>query len=139
MGSMATTVIVTTLSRYLFKFPIFWGEELSRYLMVWICFIGAAVAIRENSHVSIEYLVTRLPKIPRRGTIMATKLIVMIFLFYLAREGFKMAPRVWRQLSPAMRISMTWAYLAIPIGSALMLLEVIFALIDELKSYMRRN
>lgn len=133
MGGMAGVVIVQTLSRYLFKIPIFWGEELARYLMIWVCFTGAAIATHEKSHVSVEYVVTRFPKKICKGIMITTKLLVMLFLFYLIREGIIIAPRIWRQVSPTMRIQMTWPYLAIPVGSALMLFEMVFILLDDFK------
>jgi TRAP-type C4-dicarboxylate transport system permease small subunit len=124
MASMMTVVVVQTLSRYLFKLPLFWAEELARYLMIWLCFTASAIAMREDAHVSVMFLISRLNGGLQKWSKVLVKLLLVIFLSFLVIKGISLLSIVSRQMSPTMRISMAWPYLAIPFGSALMMFEI---------------
>jgi C4-dicarboxylate transporter DctQ subunit len=51
--------------RYLFHSSIFWAEEVLRYLIVWVTFVGAATCVREKAHISLDTLTSALPPRPR--------------------------------------------------------------------------
>ena len=61
MAVMATLVFVNVVTRYVFNFSIIWAEEVSQYLMIWIAYLGAGLALREGRHVAVEMLQDRLP------------------------------------------------------------------------------
>ena len=57
MGVMAAVVVLQVLTRYVLKIPLFWTEELARYLMIWAGFLGAAIGISQGVHTSIQWFV----------------------------------------------------------------------------------
>lgn len=54
--------IANALLRYFFSAPIVWGEEISRYAMIWGTMIGVALAYRGGQHVAITLLVDLVPR-----------------------------------------------------------------------------
>ena len=84
---MAMSVLVAALvvARYGFSSPIFWGEEMARFLMFYLVMIGAAVALRHNQHPRLTMLLTALPP---RGRVVVEVLIdtavfgTLIVLFF---------------------------------------------------------
>ena len=50
MAVMTTLVFVNVVARYMFNYSIIWAEEISQYLMIWIAFLGAGLALREGRH-----------------------------------------------------------------------------------------
>ena len=46
MAVMATLVFINVICRYLLNFSIIWAEEVSQYLMVWVAFLAAGLALR---------------------------------------------------------------------------------------------
>src|SRR5699024_11533524 len=48
--------------RYMFSHSFAWIEEVSRYLFVWIVFLGAAIAFDDDSHIKIDFIENKLPK-----------------------------------------------------------------------------
>ena len=131
VGIMFTLVITQTLSRYIFKFPIFWAEELSRYLMIWSCFLGAALAIRDDEHVALTFLEGRIPKKIRVFIRIFLIIMIMFFLFIFMKNGFSLLSNQARQVSPGMRISMWIPFLALPVGGTLMFFEYLFKLLNQ--------
>ncbi|HAF50909.1 MAG TPA: hypothetical protein DCL04_07400, partial [Synergistaceae bacterium] len=60
MGIMSVVIIAQVYMRYVAKSPFPWSEELARFLMAWIAFLGAGMGIRIGSHVGVELFVRKL-------------------------------------------------------------------------------
>ena len=58
---MVVLVFGNVVLRYVFNSSITLSEEISRWLFVWITFMGAVVALREHAHLGTDALVSRLP------------------------------------------------------------------------------
>lgn len=119
MAVMATLVFVNVITRYVFNFSIIWAEEVSQYLMIWIAYLGAGLALREGRHVAVEMLQDRLPTALGRRLRMAVGGLVLIFLGVVTVLGFQFAVFVWNQETPVLNISLGIPSLAIPIGALL--------------------
>ena len=82
---MVVLVFGNVVLRYGFNSGITVSEELSRWAFVWLTFIGAAVALRENAHLGMETVVSRLPVLGRKVCFIASHLIMLVcvvtFLF----------------------------------------------------------
>ena len=133
-GFLAWTIIFTSLllfvnvvMRYVFLLPIYWAEELVRYLMVWMIFIGASQVTKFGGHVAVDIVPRFLSK--RANTILAitVNLICILFCILLVYFSSKQMLRVKiaHQISPAMEVPMWIAYLSIPLGTALMLIRYV--------------
>jgi TRAP-type C4-dicarboxylate transport system permease small subunit len=115
-------------ARYVFSSPPSWTEEVSRYLFIWVTFLGAAIAFRTSAHLGLDFFVERFPVKLRRTSIIVINLILIAALCIICFKGIETVMAVEKQLSPALRIPMTYPYLAIPVGSFLMLMEIVWNL-----------
>jgi len=107
-------------------------EELARYLMIWTGFLGSSLAIRRGSHLGFSMLVDRLPRAINLLVSCCVSVGIMIFLGFLIKYGWFITAFVRNQSSPTLPVTMFWVYLAIPVGSAVMLLQILFALCERL-------
>jgi TRAP-type C4-dicarboxylate transport system permease small subunit len=98
--------------------------------MIWVTFIGSGIAIRRKGHIAMTLVADRLPASVARLVLAASNLAIVAFLTVVAWQGFRLAAFVFDQPSPAMRISMTWAYLAIPVGSLFMIGQVLATMLE---------
>ena len=126
MAVMATLVFVNVVTRYALNFSIIWAEEVSQYLMIWIAYLGAGLALREGRHVAVEMLQDRLPAALARWLRVAVGGLVLVFLGVVTVLGFQFAVFVWNQETPVLNISLGIPSLAIPIGTLLFALHLIF-------------
>ncbi len=133
MMVMAALVFTNVVSRYVFATSLNWSEEVSRYMMVWITYLGAGLAMRSGQHVAIEFGQARLPKAAHVWVRGLVALTILVFLGVLTYVGIQFSDFAWRQRSPVMQWPMGAVYLAIPIGSLLFGLHFIAILNDWLR------
>ena len=128
IGTMAFMLFFTfiqVVARYLFESSLVYSEELSRYLFVWTVFLGLPVVAKRGGHMAVTALSGRLKGTAARTMSIAAYLVGIVFMATMIIQGFEMVQRTSQQLSPAMEISMSWVYLAIPIGCLFMMLQMV--------------
>ena len=125
MAVMTMLVFVNVVTRYAFNFSIIWAEEVSQYLMIWIAYLGAGLALREGRHVAVEILQDRLPTALGRRLRMAVGGLVLSFLGVVTVLGFQFVVFVWNQETPVLNISLGIPSLAIPIGALLFAVHLV--------------
>lgn len=123
MVLMTIITFIQVVARYLFGFSFSWAEEISRYLVIWITFVGSAIAFRKGAHVSVSALVNVLPTKIRSNVILFSRLITIAFFIVLGYYGLihTINQSIHLQLGPATRLPMAIPYSAIPIGSVLVI------------------
>lgn len=125
LAAMFATVITLVVARFVFGVAIFWGEELARYLMIYMAFIGAAVAMRCNLHPRLTVFVNMLPRGVQQGLEVIISCLLVVTLVILFWHGLDIAREEGIMRTPALRIKYFWVFLAIPIGAALMLIQLL--------------
>ncbi len=131
-------LFINVATRY-FGYSMKWAEEFTRYMIVWITFIGGAMCVRNYAHVGIDALVVRLPFRSQTIVKLIVSLIGIAFSLTMTILGYQLVIQVmsWKQLSPAMMIPMWIPYAGVPIGCLLMTIryfQVAAKVFEELKS-----
>ena len=86
---MLILLVVQVACRYVLKMPLAWSEELARFVYVSVSFLGASIAIRESSHITINLLPSILRKFQKDEQKQAGSNILMCLLILSARpSGF---------------------------------------------------
>lgn len=132
---LAVSLVVLTcqiISRFVLNAPLTWSDELLRYLLVWITFIGAGLAIRYSKLIRLEFLfnIIKFPNNVERGIRGLAVVITIVFCVILLLYSMQILEVVHVQRSAAMHIPMSIPYLAIPLGSLIMLFNSIAAWIE---------
>ena len=129
---MLSVMSVVVFAQVLFRIvhmSIPWSEELSKYLLIWSTFLGAAICIRKGSLVGLEFLKNSMSEEKQKILQTILNLIVCAMLLFLINVGFWAVRRVWFQITPVLKLSMGLMYAAIPIGSVFMLINQILVTI----------
>jgi TRAP-type C4-dicarboxylate transport system permease small subunit len=125
MAFLVVVVVASVFFRYILLSPFTWSEEVGRYVMIWLGFLAASLAVRQGLHVGVEFVVQSVrPGVAAwlRGLARAA---TIGFLLIVTGYGFVLVTNLWEQWSPVMDIRMTWPYLAIPVGGLLMLIQLV--------------
>lgn len=122
LAAMAATMAANVFCRFFLHFSLYWGDELTQVLMVWLTFLGAAVAMREGAHYRFDYLARVLRGGAKRVYTLVTKLIVLTAIVLLLYWSTLTTIGVRHWIMPAMEYSRAWVYGACPVGSLFMLI-----------------
>ena len=123
MFGMVFTNVVT---RYGFGFSIGWAEEVSSFLMIWITYLGAGLALREGRHVAIDIFQDMLPDRWRHYARAGIAILILLFFGFLTFYGIQFVIFGWSKETMVTQIPRGIPYLAIPIGAAMFALHLIF-------------
>lgn len=125
MAAMAVLVFANVVSRYLLNASIIWVEELTRYMMVWLGFLGSGLVLRYGAHIAVDVFQDMLPA--RAAQVLRAAIVALLAATFAAMAwlGFRYAAFAWEQETPALGWSTGLIYLAIPLGSLLMLAHLL--------------
>jgi TRAP-type C4-dicarboxylate transport system permease small subunit len=131
---MLVMIVLQVLFRYVIRNSLSFSEELARYMFVWATFMGSAIALSKRAHVSIEIMVANLPYKIKKGAIVVTNCISMIFFILMIVYGIQMILRTGGQTSPALGLRMSYVYAAVPLAGIVMLANGICNGYEEYKN-----
>lgn len=83
---MVVLVFGNVVLRYAFNSGITVSEELSRWLFVWMTFLGAVIALKEHGHLGSDMLISRLPPLGKRAA-MVSGHCLMLYITWLLFSG----------------------------------------------------
>lgn len=127
IGAMVVVIWISVYTRYVSSDPISWGEQVAKYLMIWAAFLGSSLGLREGAHISVNMLVDMLPAKGRKFCATCVILLNIVFLGVCLYYGSIFSYNVREHTDPLVwNISMSLPYSAIPIGCALMILQLLF-------------
>jgi TRAP-type C4-dicarboxylate transport system permease small subunit len=122
---MSLLVACQVVLRYFLGRALPWAEEAAVYMMVWMAFVGAAIALRRSEHIALTFVADRLPPRLASAVRFASNSLVLAFLMLVLVLGIQLAQSVSGQRSPALGVNMMWPYLILPLGCFFMVLEMI--------------
>jgi len=125
LAIMFVVIIFGVFFRYVLNSPAFWTEELARYIMFYMVLIGSASAIREERHPALTFVTDRFSRRFRTKWRFVLEALVFLVLAVVFWQGIVMAVEERIGLTAALRVSFFWVYLALPVGSLLMMFEIV--------------
>ncbi len=119
------------LSRFVFLQPAEWSEVLIRFTLIWMVFMGAPVAFRQGAMVCVDLAHRSAGRFGKRVLDIVAAVSALIILGVMLWFGSEYAYRGrFQTISGLESFSMTWAYLAVPVGAFFSGLAVIGCLLD---------
>jgi TRAP-type C4-dicarboxylate transport system permease small subunit len=111
LAVMVVLVFGNVMLRYGFNSGITLSEELSRWLFVWMTFMGAIVALKEHGHLGTDMLVSRLGARGKKFCLGLSHLLMLFVCWLLLTGSFEQAKVNYGSTSAVMEVSMAWLYL----------------------------
>jgi TRAP-type C4-dicarboxylate transport system permease small subunit len=120
------------IARFATETPSIWSEALVRMALIWMAYLGLALALRAGALVSIDVAHRYAAGALRRAleaAALAFSLALMGVMFWF---GWEMATRVRFQELAGLEVSISWGYAAIPVGA-------VFAMIGAMAQFLDRR
>lgn len=93
--AMTIMVFGNVVLRYGFDTGIVFSEEVSRYLFVWVIFLGAIVVMRDDSHMRVDIVLLKLPPFWRRACALLSAALMLIACWMLLSGSWTQASLNW--------------------------------------------
>ncbi len=117
---LALTVFYQFFTRYVLADSAAWTEEIARYLLIVVTFVGSAMAVRRNSHIHVEFLYRWLPARVGRALSTAVDWVRIAFFAYATWLAIELVPKMHNLNMTVVNFPMSVVYGLVALGFALM-------------------
>jgi C4-dicarboxylate transporter DctQ subunit len=125
---IAVVVCYAVAVRYVFQRPLGWSEEVSVYLMVWAAFLGAAYTLQVNGHIGVDVICKKFSEAVQVRLQLVKYGVALAFMALLTVKGAEaclLSVTMGRVSISELQIPLYWVQLAVPVGAALMGLQLL--------------
>lgn len=130
IGISTFSVIVQVVLRFVFRHPLFWAEEMVRYMIIASTMLMLGPASKEGNLMGVEFVLDLFPGQIQKVIRILVKAVSVFFYLFISYYGVKLVLKIMekRQLSPALQIPMWIPYTLIPIGLCILAVYECFAI-----------
>lgn len=125
--AMMAALLAEVVLRFTVQTSLPWSSEFARYAMVWITFLGAALAIRDRDHIRVTFFVNLLPRVGRRYALVMIDVVLLAFVAVMLRYSVGVVQTEMGMRTSALDIPFGYVVLAMPVAGVLM---VVYLLAD---------
>lgn len=132
LAVMVALVFTNVVLRYAMNSGIAVSEELSRWLFVWLTFLGGIIAMHEGAHLGTDTLVSRLPLAGKKACLVIGHVLMLFVCWLLFKGALDQVKINWDSTSAAMEVSMAWFYgcgMVFAVSGAVILLNHLWRLV----------
>jgi TRAP-type C4-dicarboxylate transport system permease small subunit len=131
LALITVSLIYQVFGRYVIGRAPAWSEEVARMMIVWLTMLGAGACLRGGTHIAVTVLVNALPPGPRQIVLWLRDFAILAAVGVLTWAGVRYAELNATQDSPALEIPMSFVYASLPIGAALIALQLVLSRIGR--------
>jgi TRAP-type C4-dicarboxylate transport system permease small subunit len=131
-GVLCAAVGIQVASRYLFGVSFGWAEEFPLFLFLWVCFLAAAVAYRQNSHLGVSLLFDRLPrgfrKLARYLELLLTLAFFLVIFYYELDVALSISSSF-----VVLKFPKFYHFIGIPVSAVIFLIFIVEKVIEQIE------
>lgn len=129
----AIMLIVTAgiISRYFFNSPFSWTEEVTTFLMVYLCYISAALTTVQKKHIVADFFITKAPQKFQQAVSVFSRVLMIVFFVVVCISILQLLPQLtWK--SAVLEIPRKYYYLPVISMSAFMIFAVFVDILNSI-------
>jgi TRAP-type transport system small permease protein len=124
--ALGATVFYQFFTRYVLNNSASWTEEIARYLLIGVVFVGAAIGVAKNNHIQVDLLYRWLPKWVARALAIAVDVIRIVFFAAMAVTTVQMMQKMGNYQMTIIDLPMNIVYSVVLLGFAAMALRSVW-------------
>lgn len=113
---MFLSLLAGVVVRYVLSTNLGWVTEVPALFFPWLTMSAIVAAAAKNEHIGVDYVVEKLPRLARKGVLLATNSIALVAFGTMAFQGMNVVEIAGSQRLPITQIAMSWAYWSVVIG-----------------------
>lgn len=134
MALLVIVVFLQVIFRFILNSPLAWTEELARYSLIWLTFLGASYAMSLKAHIGMEFFVNLFTVSIRKILYILATVASLVFFLLMIVEGYDLAMQGMSQTSPVLRIPMGVIYMIIPVSGVILIINMASQFSKDFKS-----
>ncbi|MFZ5966105.1 MAG: TRAP transporter small permease [Bacillota bacterium] len=116
-------VFIAAVIRWL-GFPVAWSIDVAQLLFGWVVFLGADVALKNDSHIGVDMIINRFPFRVRKTIKIINYVCIQAFLLVITFYGIDLSIKNYERLFNTLKLSYSYATISVPVGCGLMFLTM---------------
>ena len=130
LSSIVIVIFIQVFLRYVMNDSNVWSEELARFLMVYLCFFGSCLAMKQEKGLRVTFFVNKMPPKVSLFIDLLFKFLILIFLCFVIYYGAITSYRLHSQVTPALQWPKSTLYFSLIPPIFLMMLVTLRQLRD---------
>jgi TRAP-type C4-dicarboxylate transport system permease small subunit len=130
---LAGVVFLQFFTRYVLNDSIGWTEEIARFLLITVGFVGAVIAVRRQSHIRVEFLYRYMPPRLRRAALLVIDVGQVAFFAWGTWLAWQVFQLTKRQNMVSLDISKGWIYGTVVVAFAVMAVRAAVLVVQRLR------
>ncbi len=126
LSLMTIFVFGNVVLRYVFNTGLTWSEELSRFLFIWMIFLGSILGLKDNEHLGVDMMVKKLSYKGKKICFVVSNLLILITLVFLFDGSWKLTIINLNQTAPASGLPYFFIY-GIGLITSIGMMVIVFA------------
>jgi TRAP-type C4-dicarboxylate transport system permease small subunit len=122
---LALDVFYQFFTRYVLQDSAAWTEEIARYLLIVVCFVGASMAVRRNTHIQVEFLYRYLPRNVSRAMSTMVDVVRIAFFGYMVWLTYQLIPKIAHMKMTVVDFPISYMYWLVELGFVMMTFRAI--------------
>jgi TRAP-type C4-dicarboxylate transport system permease small subunit len=139
IGAVMVVMVFANVVTHVFHGDIAWTTEFCEFMMVWATFLGGASVARRGTHMVITEFIDKLSGASRQCADGIIQVFCVAILVLLVKYGFGIVMANWGNELTVLEWPMALQYLALPVGSAIMLVFVSFDIFQIMRGKTREE
>jgi len=133
--AMSAIVFGNVISRYFLDTTWGWYEEVSRFMLIWIVFLGAVIALIKGDHLSIDLLLFVLSPRACRVAAVLTDMLMLVALAIMFQGAWEMAIDSLQSgwVASSVPIPYGWVYMVGPVSTGLMFIQTLIKTTGDIR------
>ena len=134
--AMSGVVFGNVICRYFLDISLGWYEEISRFLLIWIVFLGAVIALIRGDHLSIDLLQLVLSPRACRAAAVLTDMLMLAALVIMFQGAWEMAIDSLQSgwVASSVPIPYGWVYMVGPVSAGLMFIQILIKTTGDIRT-----
>lgn len=135
--AMSMLVGVQVFMRYVVHQSLPWSEEITRYMFIYLMYLGISYGVRKNRHIRISVFVDLFPVPVRKVLLLVSDILFLVFATLVVVKAREVAALIGRlgQRTAATDVPMSMVYAAVPIGYGLVALRLVQNIVHKFRNF----
>lgn len=132
---MTCSLVWGVFTRFVLNNPSIYTEEIARFCLIWLAFIGSSIAMKRKDLTSFRMVVDRLPEKGQRFMAIIGSLLLLFYLFIFLKSGNGAMKIFMRTKAPVTKISLVYPAAGLYIGACVMIVHTIASMLEQIRDF----